>query len=108
MASDNRVSDNGASNSIGGTSADAWPPASKPQLTILHDEYDYPATAKCSSCGQAMPTRQRWINSSADNLNWFADQFKLHLEKAHPDRSRFLKDPTQLGDSDTASAAEAA
>jgi len=91
-----------ASQSIGGRSADTWPTATKPELTILHDMYDYPETAKCSSCGQAMPARQRWINSSADNLAWFAVQFGLHLEKEHPAWSKILKNPMQLGNSEAA------
>jgi NMD protein affecting ribosome stability and mRNA decay len=55
-----------------------------PEMTVIADMNNYPATARCSACGQAMPTRQRWINSSADNLVWFAEQFKLHLAQQHP------------------------
>lgn len=54
-----------------------------PRLTVVHDMNDYPATAKCSACGKEMPRRQRWITSSADNLAWFADQFRFHVEQEH-------------------------
>ena len=59
--------------------------ARKPELTVIHDVYDYPATARCSSCGRVMPVRQRWITSSTDNLLWFADQFRLHVAQEHPE-----------------------
>lgn len=56
---------------------------SKPELTVVHDLNDYPANARCSSCGKQMPVRQRWIMSSAENLDWFADQFRLHVALEH-------------------------
>jgi len=59
--------------------------AEKPELTIVHDMDDYPAIARCSACGVNMALRRRWITSSAENLVWFADRFKLHLAKDHPD-----------------------
>jgi hypothetical protein len=65
-------------------SADSSRTKKKPELTILYDINDYPATAKCSSCGDEMPVRERWINPSAENLAWFTDQFKLHVEQQHP------------------------
>jgi hypothetical protein len=58
----------------------------KPELTVVYDMNDYPATARCSSCGEEMPARHRWINPSAENLVWFADQFKLHVEQRHTGR----------------------
>jgi hypothetical protein len=72
-----------ASELIGIGSVATLPIATKPELIVVHDEYDYPATARCSSCGKAMPVRQRWITSSAANLRWFADQFRLHVENEH-------------------------
>ena len=57
----------------------------KPELIVTRDMNDYPATARCSACGKGMPIRQKWINSSADNLAWFANQFRLHVEQMHPD-----------------------
>jgi hypothetical protein len=56
----------------------------KPKLTVVHDINDYPAAAKCSVCGEEMPLRGRWITSSAQNLAWFADQFRIHVEQEHP------------------------
>jgi hypothetical protein len=73
-----------ASQSIGSGLVDTSPMAIKPELTVVRDEYDYPAIARCSSCGKALPVSQRWITSSADNLRWFADQFRLHVEYEHP------------------------
>ena len=55
----------------------------KPELTIVHDMDDYPATARCSTCGKEMALRQRWFTSSAENLAWFGDQFRVHLEQKH-------------------------
>ena len=54
-----------------------------PEMTILNDMDDYPAIARCSCCGAVMPTRQKWFHSAADNLAWFADQFRLHLVQEH-------------------------
>jgi RNA polymerase-binding transcription factor DksA len=65
----------------------------KPELTVVYDMNDYPGAARCSSCGKEMPARRRWINPSAENLAWFADQFKLHVEQRHPSwRAESLKD----------------
>ena len=61
----------------------------RPELTVIRDLNDYPATARCSACGEVMPPRQRWINSSAQNLAWFADQFRLHIEREHPNPAVF-------------------
>ena len=93
---------NMTSESIGGRLVDTWPMARKPELNVIHDVYDYPATARCSSCGKTMPTCRRWIISSADNLTWFTAQFRLHVEEDHPDWSGTLKDPMQLGGSEAA------
>jgi len=54
-----------------------------PELTIVHDMDNYPAAARCSRCGEEMALRQKWITSSADNLLWFADQFRLHVAQEH-------------------------
>jgi hypothetical protein len=91
-----------ASESIGGSAVDSCSVTTKPELLIVYDEYDYPATARCSSCGKAMPVRQSWITSSTDNLIWFADQFRLHVEKQHPDWSGSLNSPRQLQNSEAA------
>ena len=73
-----------ASEPIFSSSVDALPIASKPELILVYDINDYPATARSSVCGDAMPVRQSWINSATDNLAWFTDQFRLHVEQAHP------------------------
>jgi hypothetical protein len=57
---------------------------SKPKLTVIRDINDYPAAAKCSACGEEMPLRGRWITSAAQNLVWFEDQFRTHVEREHP------------------------
>jgi len=55
----------------------------KPELTIVRDMDDYPAIARCSTCGKEMALRQRWFTSAAENLTWFGDQFRLHLAQEH-------------------------
>jgi hypothetical protein len=72
------------SESIGSDLVGTLPLARKLELTVVHDEYDYPAAARCSSCGKAMPVSPMWIASSAENLAWFADQFWLHVKNEHP------------------------
>jgi len=74
-----------ASEFISFKSADTLRTERKPELTVVHDMNDYPASARCSSCGEEMPVCQRWITSSADNLAWFADKFRFHLAQEHPD-----------------------
>jgi hypothetical protein len=72
------------SESIGSDLVGTLPLARKLELIVVHDEYDYPAAARCSSCGKAMPVSPMWIASSAENLAWFADQFWLHVKNEHP------------------------
>jgi hypothetical protein len=31
-----------------------------------------------------MPLRGRWITSSPQNMVWFEDQFRIHVEEEHP------------------------
>jgi hypothetical protein len=73
-----------------------------PKLNVIHDMNDYPATAKCSSCGKEMPRRQRWITSSADNLAWFADQFRFHVEQEHSWGAESLMAERQLVEGEAA------
>ena len=69
----------------------------KPGLIVVYDINDYPATARCSSCGGEMPVRRRWINPSAENLAWFADRFRVHVEQEHPGwRNESLKHQGRL------------
>ncbi|MGA2651882.1 MAG: hypothetical protein ABSF28_15225 [Terracidiphilus sp.] len=73
-----------------------------PKLTVVHDMNDYPATANCSACGKEMPRRQRWINSSAENLAWFADQFRFHVEQEHSWGAESLMAERQLVEGEAA------
>lgn len=75
---------------------------SKPKLTVVYDDYDYPSAARCSSCGKAMPVRQRWITSAADNLIWFAEQFRLHVGEEHPGWGGTPEYPGRPGDTQAA------
>lgn len=59
------------------------PRSRKPELKIISDMNDYPARAVCTCCGEQMPARRSWITSAADNLKWFADQFRHHVEQEH-------------------------
>jgi hypothetical protein len=70
--------------SIWRKSAETFPVEQEPELTVVRDMNDYPAAARCSSCGEQMPVRQSWITSAAEHLAWFADQFRLHVEEDHP------------------------
>jgi hypothetical protein len=91
-----------ASKSNCGKSVDTLPMEKAPELIVIRDMNDYPATARCSSCGKMMPVRQRWITSAADNLAWFADQFRLHVENKHPDWSGIRKNARRLSDTEAA------
>jgi hypothetical protein len=57
--------------------------AKNPALIVVRDMDDYPATARCSVCGEEMALRPKWITSSAENIAWFADRFNLHMAKEH-------------------------
>jgi len=59
------------------------PRSRKPELKIISDMNDYPARAVYTCCGTEMPARRNWITSAADNLKWFADQFRHHVEQEH-------------------------
>lgn len=72
------------------------PISKKPELVIVYDLNDYPVSARCSSCGAVMPQRQKWITSAAENMEWFANQFRLHLGPDDPDGGVALKDPGRL------------
>jgi len=91
-----------ASGAIGSRTPGTLAMATKPELTVVYDEYDYPATARCSSCGKAMPSRQRWITSAADNLTWFAEQFTLHIEKDHRGWRDAVESPGRSRDNEAA------
>jgi hypothetical protein len=81
---------------------DVLPISKKPELVIIYDLNDYPVSARCSACGAVMPQRQEWITSAAENLEWFANQFRLHLESDGPDWGAALKNPGQLVEFETA------
>jgi hypothetical protein len=76
--------------------AEVLPISKQPELVIAYDLNDYPVSARCSSCGAVMPQRQKWITSAAENLEWFSNQFKLHLGPDDPDGGVALKDPRRL------------
>jgi len=76
--------------------ANVLPISKRPELVIDYDLNDYPVSARCSSCGAVMPQRQKWITSAEENLEWFADQFRLHLGPDDPDGGVALKVPSRL------------
>jgi hypothetical protein len=76
--------------------AEVLPISKGPELVITYDLNDYPVSARCSTCGAVMPQRQKWITSAAENLEWFANQFRLHLGPDDPDGGVALKDPARL------------
>jgi hypothetical protein len=89
-----------ASESIANGLADTLPMVGMPELIVIRDMNDYPANARCSCCGKAMPVRESWITSSAENLAWFADQFRLHVEREHSGWSGAVKEPGRLKDTE--------
>jgi hypothetical protein len=76
--------------------AGVLPVSKRPELVIVYDLNDYPVSASCSSCGAAMPQRREWITSAAENLEWFANQFMLHLGTDDPDGGLAQQDPGRL------------
>jgi hypothetical protein len=73
----------------------------KPELKIICDLNDCPTRAICSCCGEEMPARRGWFTSAADNLKWFADQFRHHVELEHTGwKARSWKDRARLKDKD--------
>jgi hypothetical protein len=55
-----------------------------PTLRIIYDANSFPASAKCSACGEEMPKREPGSLTIGENLRWFKTQFDLH--KAHKHR----------------------
>lgn len=72
------------------------PVSKKPELVIVYDMNDYPVKAKCSACGKEMPARKGWFVSAAENLAWFAHQFRLHLDDDGPDGGVAMADPGRM------------
>jgi hypothetical protein len=75
------------------------PRTRKPELRIIRDLNDCPVQATCSCCGEEMPACRSWFTSAADNLKWFADQFRHHVEQEHTGwKADFWKDRARLKD----------
>jgi hypothetical protein len=55
-----------------------------PTLRIIYDANSFPASAKCSACGEEMAKREPRSSAIGENLRWFKTQFDLH--KAHKHR----------------------
>ena len=54
-----------------------------PELQMSYDENSVPVSAKCSKCGEQMPQSTPRITNPIDNVEWFAAQFRLHVERSH-------------------------
>jgi hypothetical protein len=54
----------------------------RPELTIFYDADNLPASAKCSACGEGMPTAYP-RTASAEIIEWFAAHFEIH-KGLHP------------------------
>ena len=54
-----------------------------PELQLKYDENSIPVSAKCSACGESMPQSMPRIANPIDNVEWFAAQFGLHVERSH-------------------------
>jgi hypothetical protein len=55
-----------------------------PVLQTRYDENSIPASAKCSKCGAQMPQSTPRITNPIEKVEWFADQFSLHVAQSHP------------------------
>jgi hypothetical protein len=58
-------------------------PMRSPELQMKYDENSIPVSAKCSVCGEEMPQSRPRLLNPMDNVEWFAAQFRLHLERIH-------------------------
>jgi hypothetical protein len=47
---------------------------------------DSPKKGTCSACGEMMPQDHAKAAVSKENVTWLAEQFKLHVEREHPDK----------------------
>lgn len=54
------------------------------ELQMRYDANSIPVSAKCSLCGEQMPQGKPRITDPIDNVEWFAAQFRLHVERSHP------------------------
>ena len=54
-----------------------------PELQMRYDENSIPVSAKCSLCGEQMPQAKPRIVVPMDNVEWFAAQFRVHVERCH-------------------------
>ena len=52
------------------------------ELTIFYDANDQPQIARCSACGEEMPTALPRTDST-EIIKWFAAQFEIHREQNH-------------------------
>ena len=54
------------------------------ELIISYDkDSGMPASAVCTICGGAMSCPFTQATSSKDRINWFAEEFKWHVELHH-------------------------
>jgi hypothetical protein len=58
-------------------------PPRAPELQMTYDENNIPFTAKCSLCDEQMPQRTPRNLNLIDSVEWFAAQFRLHIERSH-------------------------
>jgi hypothetical protein len=52
-------------------------------LRIVYDAKGFPASAKCSACGEEMPKGELRSPTIGENLRWFKAQFDLHRKQKH-------------------------
>jgi hypothetical protein len=54
-----------------------------PTLRITYDANSFPASARCSACGEEMAKREPRSPAIGENLRWFKTQFDLHKTNKH-------------------------
>ena len=54
------------------------------ELSFVYDPEMRPVSARCSVCGQLMPTPPSTLRDAADMVMWLSQQFLEHKRLKHP------------------------
>jgi hypothetical protein len=56
----------------------------KAELIVDYGANQFPASAKCSLCGEEMSQSEPRLASIGETIQWFAGQFTAQMEQKHP------------------------
>ena len=56
----------------------------RPELTFSYDPQMRPLSARCTRCGEQMPTHPTELKEPADAILWLSQQFIEHKRLKHP------------------------